>query len=747
MSFRDLVKRIWIRRENRRYEKLLAKRRLTYGQWLARMETAESSVSAGLSASGEPSARRECQRAVSGPAFRCFLSSRGAAAEHLSAEIENAFRTHPEWMLLYGDEDVLEAGELQNPWFKPDWSPDLLDSCFYFGSVVAVREELMQRAAEACGAQGPNAQQPNAQQRGSFCGAGTAEDAGNCSFVTDFPAFEKWVHTCVALAGGYARESDSIGHLDRILFHCADGEQMSKYLQTSDWLRQGQQALLRDFTDSRTGSSPEAGEAYVPEAGGMYVPGADKAHAPAVSVVIPSRDHPDILEQCLRGCLKALEGLPAQILIVDNGSSPDNRRRIQEMAERPETLCAAGTEPGPVSVFYLYEPMEFHFSRMCNLGAERAAGDFLLFLNDDVELCMPGCIARMASLAGRPYTGAVGMKLYYPESDRIQHAGITNLPMGPVHKLQFHSDREPCYFGCNRGMRNVLAVTGACLMVEKEKFREAGGFAEELPVAFNDVDLGFTLYEKGYFNVCMNDLHAYHHESLSRGGDESAGKLKRLLSELDKLYERHPGLEGKDPYYSRHLNREGLDTRIRPACETAGNRLQRPAGLVYRESMGGYRSDPCVLLRVESIRDGILQGYGVVLGDNNACYDKEILLIPDSGRRDSGQQDSGRRDSEQQSPERQGSGGQSSDEHSGDCGGDGTEAAYCIRVEGQYRPDLTENLPDQVNVGLSGFWIALQPGVLPDGSYRIGMAVRNRVTGLRLMNKSNRYFNAPEDFR
>jgi len=243
-------------------------------------------------------------------------------------------------------------------------------------------------------------------------------------------------------------------------------------------------------------------------------------------------------------------------------------------------------------------------------------------------------------------------------------------------------------------------VTAACLMIKREKFHEAGGFSTELPVAFNDVDFCFRLYEKGYQNVYINDSYAYHHESLSRGSDETPEKLKRLLLECDKLYKMHPGLEGTDPYYSIHLNRQGLDTRICPGFEIAGNCMQIPKKNLQLKNAESYRQDNCVLLRVEFLKNGILHGYCVVLGDNNACYEKEVIFISENNR------------------------------------------IYRIPFVGQYRPDLVENLPDQTNVGLSGFWIKIPK--LPIGNYRIGVIVRNRVTGLCLRNSSERYFEMSE---
>lgn len=289
------------------------------------------------------------------------------------------------------------------------------------------------------------------------------------------------------------------------------------------------------------------------------------------------------------------------------------------------------------------------------------------------------------------------MKLLYPSDCRIQHAGITNLPMGPVHKLQTLTDDKVYYGKANRLVGNFLAVTAACLMVEKKKFLEVGGFETSLAVAFNDVDLCYKLYEAGYSNVCINDRYAYHHESLSRGADEPAEKVRRLLRERDILFSRHPGLYGRDPYYSDYLNRDGLDVRIVPGYPTSKNHCQKVTEGLTGTKLSAYREDPCLLVRVEDLRDHNLYGYTVVLGDDNSHYAFSLVLR---------QEESGQ--------------------------------VLVIPLERQYRPDLEENLPDQRNVALGGFWVDVSGLNLQGGSYSIGMLAKSRVNRTRLLQFSNR---------
>lgn len=653
MDAKKLAKQILTERENIRYRILLNRKKGSYGGWLEKQRRLWQEENG-----------RILPEETGDSDYVFFCAGRGVMTSWARKSIACYFLTHPQVQLLYGDEDVRAAdGEACHPVFRPDWSPDVLDSRFYFGSIVAMRKEFFIRAEELlC---------PGTLQR-------TAKP--NDYLAADFKEYAGWIHRCAELAGGYRKNPCGIGHLAQILFHCETREELDRYRQEAPWRQERNRELLNAFRGdiAENGSREDT----------------------LVSVVIPSRDHPRLLEKCLGAVKDTAEGQRLEIILVDNGSSADNREETEKLA--------AGLRDETFGVTYLYRPMEFNFSQMCNLGAEAAKGRFLLFLNDDVELAAKGCLEQMAALAAGPCTGAVGMKLYYPESQKIQHAGITNLPMGPVHKLQFMEDGPGCECAC-RGNVNYLAVTAACLMVEREKFRETGGFDEGLRVAFNDVELCFKLYEAGYRNVCMNDCHAFHHESLSRGDDETAEKLGRLLEERDRLYGKHPELEGVDPYYSVHLSREGLDTGIRPAYETAGNTVQEYDKFLAEKSLSPCRMDECVMVRVEAIKQCEICGWSAVLGDNNACYEKELILkkvcgdfLPDAG--------------DWSQP----------------------EGVYTVPLTAQYRPDLEENMPDQVNVALSGFHVRLKANLLAPGRYRLGVAARNRITGYRLMNWSNR---------
>lgn len=463
----------------------------------------------------------------------------------------------------------------------------------------------------------------------------------------------------VELSGGFERACKTIGHIEGILFH-------------------------RECTWENEISNSEVNPVL------EVFPMKDIF----LSIIIPSKDNVSVLLQCLRTLRDSMVCVPCEIIIVDNGSSQNVRLQILDYVKKLNQELINNKLIRFVQ--YLYEPMEFNFSKMCNMGAMKANGNVLLFLNDDIEAVEPGWIEQMTAKAILPWVGAVGIKLWYPDSDRIQHAGITNIAIGPVHKMQFLNDNKCYYDYRNRGIRNVLAVTGASMMMRKEVFLEAGKFSEEMRVAFNDVDLCFTLHELGYYNVVVNTVHLIHHESLSRGADDSEEKMRRLITERELLYSRHPQLENTDPYYHKWLNQNALDTRILPAY-LEGRRITDKADFKQAKLEERFKRDECLLLRIEYADTKRIQGYAVVLGSDNACYRKMLVF----------------------------------------CSKNSRDKIYTISYREQYRSDIEENMPDQVHIALCGFHIEFT-STLPQGEYQIGVMAKDRISGTVLLNFSNR---------
>lgn len=662
--------------------------------------------------------------------------------------------------LVYGDEDVIMAGKRQNPWFKPDWSPDTFLSCFYFGAFVAVptikmSEFLQKRSVLEVAEREAEADLVAEVQLESELQKGKQEDRkGKVHEQAEHEPLDP-DQVLYELLADYLRENGAftgwkmadhvVVHIPQVLVH-------TKVSSYEHWKN------LHLSDENVTADIP----------------------VPTVSVIIPSKDHPDILFRCLDSFVDKTSGLwtkvKTEFIIVDNGSSEENKNRIgkklqelgislekkqnQKQHQEQNQIKDPEQNRNINNTRYLYKELSFNFSYMCNWGAKEAQGDYLLFLNDDMEIVDADWLILLMEKAVLPYVGAVGAKLLYPDTDIIQHAGITNLRVGPAHKLQFAHDKEDHYFGQNRGVHDMLGVTGACLLVKKTIFEKVGGFDETLAVAFNDVDLCYKIYEEGYYNVVRNDLFLFHHESLSRGKDgESEEKQLRLLREKDYLYEKHQDLYGKDPFYHPYLTTDMLETEYTPAFRYQVD-LSMPWAKVKEctQEVLAAREDECLVIGMECAMDiykwkyGVspekrknrnldldkedyskkekdnrndrsndsedqgyyFQGYSFVIGSDNACYKKELLLrrITDGNRQTSA--NTVEEDEKMPQP-----------------------AIYSISIEKKCREDIKANLKDQVNVDLTGYAAKLKPGAVPAGKYQFGMLAKDACSRVRLVNWSS----------
>ena len=358
------------------------------------------------------------------------------------------------------------------------------------------------------------------------------------------------------------------------------------------------------------------------------IPSLPKKKEYLVSIIIPSKDQPRVLKECIRNIRINAGDVPYEIIVVDNGSSEENR----EIAEKYVTQLPGGRGT------YIYEPMDFNYSVMCNLGASVAKGDYLLFMNDDVDAITDGFIEKLLIYAARSYVGAVGAKLLFPDDISIQHIGVTDTARGPVHKLTGMSDRITQYYCRNRFAWNVLAVTGACLMVNREKYYQTGGFYDKMVVGYNDVDLCVRLIEAGYYNVVNNDCVMTHHESLARGADSlSDDKSRRLKEERILFYGIHPWLaDHRDPFYSEYLDKDTTLIRCGIVPDHQISDLRSKTKELYR--LPGRISpkvqmsiDACSIERgiAENVSDAyVIEGWGISVKWDNACVRKYLVLIP-----------------------------------------------------------------------------------------------------------------------
>lgn len=210
----------------------------------------------------------------------------------------------------------------------------------------------------------------------------------------------------------------------------------------------------------------------------------------------------------------------------------------------------------------------FNFSAINNYAANLAKGKHLILLNNDVEIISPDWIEALLEHSQRPEVGVVGAKLYFPD-DTIQHAGVIIGVNGiAAHSHKYASRGTKGYYDRLNIIAHASAVTGACLMVKKSIYEEVGGLEEKyLKVAFNDVDFCLRIREKGYLNIYTPYCEAYHHESITRGYEDTPEKKTRHAAEAKYLKKRHAAiLRRGDPNLT--LDREDFSSNYSATAQT-----------------------------------------------------------------------------------------------------------------------------------------------------------------------------------
>jgi O-antigen biosynthesis protein len=285
---------------------------------------------------------------------------------------------------------------------------------------------------------------------------------------------------------------------------------------------------------------------------------------PLVSIVIPTRNGLHLIRRCVENIEEKTTYDRFEILIVDNGSDdPAMLAWLRDMQARHTG------ERGRVRV--LRDESPFNYSALNNRAVTVANGGFVCLLNNDMEVISPDWIDEMVSHAARPGVGCVGAMLYYPD-DVIQHAGVV-LGVGGVagHAFKRFPRGSEGVFNRARLVQNYSAVTAACLLVRKSIFLSVGGLDEkELSVAFNDVDFCLKVRAAGHRNVWTPFAEFYHHESASRGFEDTPEKTARFRREIEVMQQRWGTLLTSDPAYNPNLSLEGEDFAI-AASRRAGS--------------------------------------------------------------------------------------------------------------------------------------------------------------------------------
>ena len=409
---------------------------------------------------------------------------------------------------VYSDEIVLSENlkALGGYHFKPDFAPDYLRGCNYITHLAVFSRSLLEEAGAA-----------------------------------EYPEFDgAQDHELILRLTEKARR---IEHIKKVLYiwrghagSTAAGMEAKPYA-----LAAGERAINAQL--KRLGLPGQA--AAIDGAPGAYRLRYELTGSPLVSVLIPNKDHAEDLQRCLSSLYAKAGYDNFEVLVIENNSTD------------PATFAYYDTLPEkfPRCRVVRYEGA-FNFSAVNNFGAQFAAGEHLLLLNNDIEVLSEGFLRELLSYSQRPDVGAVGAKLYYPD-DTIQHAGVLmgiNGSAGHSHKSYPRKAVGDLYRLITT--QNYMAVTGACLMTKTALYREAGGLDEEqFAVAYNDVDYCLKLWEKGLLNVYTPCAEAYHYESKSRGLDTLSENAKRYEREKANFYAKYQRyIDNYDPYYNPHFN-------------------------------------------------------------------------------------------------------------------------------------------------------------------------------------------------
>lgn len=275
---------------------------------------------------------------------------------------------------------------------------------------------------------------------------------------------------------------------------------------------------------------------------------------PKVSIVIPNKDHVEDLKRCITSILEKSTYDNYEIIVVENNSV------TEEIFEYYKKL-----EENPNIRVITYEG-DFNYSKINNLGVSQTTGKYVLLLNNDTQVITLDWIEELLMYAQRQDVGAVGAKLYY-EDKTIQHAGVV-LGLG-AHRTAGHSHYRVSYnnlgyMGKLCYAQNVMAVTGACLMMRKSLYEQLGGLDESFTVSLNDVDLCVRAWKAGYVNVFTPFAELYHYESISRGLDDQGEKAQRYNKESEAFRAKWKDLLAQgDPYYNPNFSLDRSDYALK----------------------------------------------------------------------------------------------------------------------------------------------------------------------------------------
>lgn len=431
--------------------------------------------------------------------YICLMDHDDLIAPNALFEFASRLNEDPSLDFIYSDEDKISFdGSLRfDPHFKPDWSPEYLECCMYTAHFACYRASMVRATGGF---------------RKEFNGA------QDYDFMLRF-----------------SQHMNKVAHVAKILYHwrTIPGSTASS-MDNKDYVVDAATRALEEHLN-RTGKLDFVRSS---QHKGCFHARRQVEGNPLVSIVIPSAGRDslirggeiDLLANCIRSIMEKSTYSNLEIVVVDNN---DLRHSTVEALARY-----------PIKFVHYTEP-EFNVAAKMNLGAAYASGEYLLFLNDDIEVIAPDWIEAMLSLAQRSGVGTVGAKLLF-EDGTLQHVGVTFCNSLPDHIRRGYPGEEAGHFFSSDGQRNYLAVTGACVLLARDIFQSVDGFDETFAINYNDIDLCLKIWQKGYRNVYTGQAILYHFESRNR-------KREVASQEIDLFLQRWAKMLVRDPYYSQYF--------------------------------------------------------------------------------------------------------------------------------------------------------------------------------------------------
>jgi GT2 family glycosyltransferase len=441
--------------------------------------------------------------------YVCFLDHDDTLAPNALAYTCDALDRHPEADLLYSDEDKIDKrGKRFEPFFKPDWAPDLLLSENYICHLLVLHRSLAAKI-----------------------GAMNSDCDGSQDYDLILRATE---------------QAHEIFHIPRVLYHwrATEGSTATTLDNKQYTLGAAQRALENHLARLGTASTVESGKIT-----GRWRPRYSIPPDTQVSIIIASGGKLEVLRANLQELFAKTAFNNFEVVVIDNSKHNGIESFVREQQAAHANLRY---------IDWRHKP--FNYSAINNTAARECTSPVLLFLNDDTTVIEPGWLEAMVELAVRPEVGAVGAKLLYPDG-RIQHAGVVmGLYDNCGHAFKGLDGSASHYFDFTDVIRNVSAVTGACLMTRSDVFWKVGGFDEvQFAVAFNDIDLCLKIGSAGYRVLYTPHAVLYHHEAFSK----TAKDLVPHPEEVEAMRLKWENVIDADPYYNPNLTRNDEDYSLK----------------------------------------------------------------------------------------------------------------------------------------------------------------------------------------